>query len=63
MKAHVIGVPVLFKCECGEKFIIGKWDKEPLDMHLTITMLSFAGEMSYCPFCGGRGGIEKEIRA
>ena len=57
MKAHVVGVPVLFKCECGEKFIIGTWDKGKTDTFLTIKMLAFPGEMQYCPFCGGRGGI------
>lgn len=62
MKAHVIGIPVLFKCECGWQFVIGKWSKEPLDTFLTLEFLGFAGEIKYCPSCGGQGGITREER-
>lgn len=60
MKAHVIGVPKPFKCECGEQFVLATWKKDKFSRHYDIDFVSFPGEMPYCPFCGGRGGIKVE---
>ena len=58
MQAHVMGFPIALQCECGEKFIVAKWDKPPLQPYIDINFVAFAGELKCCPFCTGAGGIK-----
>lgn len=59
MKAHIVGIPAPFKCECGEQFILAKWEKDTYGL-MHITMLFSDGEFRVCPFCGGKDGVRRE---
>lgn len=61
MRAHVTGIPGAMKCECGEQFILAKWEKKKYEQFVSLTMLSHPEDLCYCPFCGGgRDGLRKE---
>lgn len=60
MKAHIVGVPTPFVCECKEQFVLATWKKPPLQEYFDIDFVMFPGELPYCPFCGGKGGVTRK---
>jgi len=62
MRIHTVEKPMMFKCQCGEQFIIGMWRKLERDSALVVRFLNKHTQFTCCPFCGGRmSGMSMEV--